>query len=128
MAASKVCEAASRLVKVVHEVIRRHEAVPFVPDAALRLRCAYSVFLLSLKAWAEGTSASMEALADGMTPQYAYVQGLMKKYESAWAKAQTEEKELLRRLGMTAGEMQAWQSQMLRSLDAAQADSWQPEV
>jgi len=126
VAGRKVRKAANRLVQATHEVIRRHEALQPFPNAALPMRGAYSVFFLSLKDWAEGTLAAMEALAGGMTPQYEYVQQLMTKYESAWREAQDEGKKLLKRLGLTADEIEGLLNQIHRSTDGAKSDNWQP--
>lgn len=127
IAASEVCKAANRLVQATQEVINRHEAIKLIPNAALRVKCAYSYFLLCLKDWAESTLVSMETLANGLTPQYAYVQQLMEKYESAWHEAQNEEKKLLKQLGLTETEIESYLKHVHSSLDDAKDDSWQPE-
>ena len=126
-AASEVCKAANRLVQAAKEVIHRHEAIQPIPEAALIMHYAYSALFLNLKDWAESTLAAMETLADGMTPQYEYVQHLMDKRESAWHEARDEEEKLLKQLGLTASEIEAILRQVHSSLDAAKDDSWQPE-
>lgn len=127
MAASEACKAANRLVQAAQEVFHRHEAIQPIPNAALGMRCHYSTFFISLKEWAENNLASIEALANGLTPQYEYVQHLMEKRESAWHEALDEEKKLLKQLGLTAPEIEAILRQVHSSLEAAKDDSWQPE-
>jgi len=127
LAAREVCRAANRLVQAAQEVICRHEAIQPVPGAALRMRGTYSSYFLCIKDWAESTLAAMEALANGMTPCYEYVQQLVGKYESAWCTAQEEDKKFLERLGLTADEIEASLRTIHRDYDAAKTDSWQPE-
>ncbi len=126
VAASEVCKAANRLVQAAQEVICRHEAI-HVPNAALRVQCTFSAFFLSLKEWAESNLVAMEALANGLTPHYEYVQQLMENYKSVWHEAQNEEKKLLKLLGLTTPEIEAILKQAYNSLDAVKDDNWQPE-
>jgi len=127
VAASEICKAANRLVQAVQEVSHRHEAIQTIPNAAMQMRCSYSFFLTSLKDWAENTLVAMETLANGMTPQYNYIQQLMNKYESAWRKAQDEERKLLKQLGLTSTEIETMLKQMCNSQETAKDDIWQPE-
>jgi len=128
IAASEVCSAANRLVQAANEVIRRHEEIQSIPDASLPARCAYSTSFLILKEWAENNLAAIEALANGLTPHYEYVQQLMENYESAWHEAQNEEQKLLKRLGLTGHEIEANFVKVHSSLEAAKNDSWHPET
>jgi len=124
VAAAEVCKAANRLVQSAHEVIRRHETIQPIPDAALAARCAWSVTFLSLKAWAEATLSAMEALSNGMKPNYAYVQNLLRENQLAQCKAQEEDKRFLRRLKLSAAEI----NKMLNKINDIEAtDDWQPK-
>lgn len=124
VAAVEVCKAANRLVQAAHEVIMRHETIQRIPDAALSMRCAWSVTFLSLKAWAEATLSAMEALANGMTPDYAYVQHLLGENQVVQRKAQEEDKRFLRRLKVAAAEINKILS---RINDDAATDDWEPK-
>ncbi len=124
VAASKMCKAADRLVQAVHEVNRRHEAIQLIPDAASAMHIAWHITYQSVTAWAEATLSSMEALADGMIPDMAYVKHLVDEYQEAWRKAQEENKRFLMRIKVEAGEITG----ILSRIDKATAvDSWQPQ-
>lgn len=127
IAASEVRSAANRLVQAANEVIRRHEEIQSIPDASLPAMCAFSTSFLFRKEWAENNLAAMETLANGLTPNYGYVQHIREKYESAWHEAQEEEKKLLKQLGLTGPEFQATYMQVHTRLEAAKNDSWHPE-
>jgi hypothetical protein len=87
---------------------------------------AYGTLFLRVQEWAESMLASMEALANGMTPQYEYIQRLAEKRESAWHEAYCEEKKLLRQLGLTESEAEAISRNRHYKLEAVKADSWHP--
>lgn len=135
VAAREVCNAANRLVQAAKEMIRRHEGIQSIPEAASSLRQAYRTTFLAYAAWAEATLSAMEGLANGMTPPPPYcqfVQHLLDQCQSAWCKAQTEDKKFLKRLRVsvdiiekiinrcnTAGETDSWQR--LRDVQAYRA-------
>lgn len=125
VAASEICKAANRLVQAAHEMNRRHEEIRPIPDAALAMRCSWRITFLSVTAWAEATLSAMEALANGLTPDYAYVQHLVAEYQLAQRKAQEDEKKFLRRLRVAPVEIDEILS---RSNDAAATDDWQPKL
>jgi hypothetical protein len=125
VAASEMCKAANRLVQSIYEVIRRHEAIQPIPDAAIAMRCAWRFTFLSVKAWAEATFSAMETLANGLTPDYAYVQHLVNEYQLAQHKAKEEEKKFLRKLRVAPGEIEKIFS---RTNYATANDNWQPKL
>jgi len=124
VAANEMCKAADRLVQAAHEVNRRHEEIQPIPDAASAMHFVWRVTFQSVTAWAEANLSSIEALANGMTPDKAYVQHLVDEYQAAWRKAQEEDKKFLRRVKVTAGEIERILS---RTDEATAADSWQPK-
>jgi len=124
VAARQVCDAANRLVQSAQEVLRRHEEISSIPQAAYSMRYAWHVTLLAHATWAEATLSAMEALANGMTPHYAYVQDLVAKYQAACGKAQKEDKKFLKRLQVTPD---AFEKIINRCNDAGETDSWQPK-
>jgi hypothetical protein len=127
MAASESCKAAKQLVQAAQEVIYRHEAVNPVPNAAMRMRCAYITLFLSLKEWAVNNCTVIETLANGLSPHYEYAQLLTDRRESAMYEAQNEEIKTLKQLGLTVPEIETFLKQLHSSLKAAEDDIWQPE-
>lgn len=124
VAARQVCDAANRLVQCAQEVIRRHEEISSIPQAVYSMRYAWRWTLLAYATWAEATLSAMEALANGMTPHYAYVQDLLAKYHAAYGKAQKEDKKFLKRLQVTPD---AFEKIINRCNDAGETDNWQPK-
>lgn len=124
VAASEMCKAADRLVQAAHEVNRRHEDIQPIPDAASAMHLVWHVTFQSVTAWAEANLSSIEALANGMTSDKAYVQHLVDEYQAAWRKAQEEDKKFLRRVKVTAREMDRI---LNRTHEVTASDSWQPK-
>jgi len=125
VAASEVCKAATRLAQASDEVIRRHDHISGAPDVALRMRCAWSLTFAALKTWAQGTLSAMEALANGMTPEYGHVQRLVGEYQSTWNKALQEERRFLERLKLDGETIERLAS---KCNETTEGDSWQPDL
>jgi len=133
-------KAASRLLQAAREAIRRHEELKPVPDAALPLYAADSLFLLRTKEWAEGTVVAAEDLANGLTPETVeplargllphqeYLEHLIQQHQSAWREVGQENKRFLKRLRLTASEKFeiSFRDDMNRSA-ASCVGCWQPE-
>lgn len=124
LAASEVCNAANRLLQAAYEVNRRHEATKPVPISALAMHYAWHDAVLCNTAWAKATLQAMEALANGWTPRYCdSPEQLAGKCQLAQHKAETHDKEFLRRLGVRADVVAEITS---RSIGAIATDNWQP--
>lgn len=122
-AAREVHNAANRLLRAAHEVMRRHKAIESVPDAASAMRYAWHITFLAYASWAEAAASGTEAMAKGMTPQYRYVQQLLNEHQTAWRRADEEDKKFLKKLKVTANDIA---DIVTRSTDAGSADSWRP--
>lgn len=125
MATSEVCAAANRLVQAAKEIIRRREEIQPIPEAAFSLHWAWHITSLAYAAWAQATLSAMEALANGTTPHYKYVRHLVGEHQTAWRKAQKEEKGFLKPLRIPENEIAKITSS---SIDAAATDRWRPEL
>lgn len=123
-AARKMCDAANRRVQAIQEVLRRHESIHPVPEAAFSMRHEWYITFLAVATWAEATLSAMEAIANGMKPHFAYVQHLVGEYQTAWRKAQKEDRKFLRRLQVTPDVIDKI---MRRCSEAAEANNWQPK-
>ena len=126
LAVSEECKAADRLLQAAYEVNRRHEGTKPVPIPALATHYAWHNAVLCNTAWAEATLQAMEALVNGWTPRYGDTpEQLVGKCQLAQHKAETHDKELLRRLGVRADVVAEIVS---RNVDAAATDNWQPSL
>lgn len=125
VAAREMCDASNRRVQSIHEVLRRHEGINPVPEAACSMHYAWYTTFLAVATWAEATLSAMEAITNGMKPHHAYVQHLVVEYQTAWRKAQKEDKKFLRRLQVTPDIIEKI---MRRCIEAAEADNWQPKL
>jgi hypothetical protein len=123
-AAQKICDAAKRRVQAIKEVLRRHESIHPVPEAAFSMRHAWYLTFLAVATWAEASLSAMESMANGMKPHYAYVQHLVGEYQTEWRKAQKEDRKFLRCLQITPDVIEKI---MKRCNEAAESDNWQPE-
>lgn len=122
-AASEVRAAAQRLVQAANEILRRRDAIQPVPKAAFAVHWTWHVTSVAYAAWAQATLSAMEALTKGETPLYTCIRHLAGEHETAWRKAQREEKKFLKQLRLSAHEIE----QIIdRNLEAAEADPWQP--
>ena len=122
-AAREVSIAARRLVQAAKEIIRRRDDIQPIPQAAFSMHWAWYITSIAYAAWAQATLSTMEALANGQTPQY-YVRHLVEEHEIVWRKAQKDEKKFLKQLRIPAGEI----DQIVeRSIEAAEMDHWQPD-
>ena len=123
-AARQVSAAAQRLVQATNEIIRRRDKIQPVPEAAFAVHWAWHVTSVAYAAWAQATLSAMEALAKSETPLYTYVRHLAGEHETAWRKAQREEKKFLKQLRLPANEIEKIVD---RSIEDAETDRWQPE-
>ena len=122
-AARHVSIAARRLVQAAKEILRRREEIQPIPQIACSMHWAWYITSTAYAAWAQATLSAMEALANGATPDY-YVRHLVNEHETAWRKAQRNEKKFLKQLRIPAREI----AQIIeRCIKAAQVDHWQPD-
>jgi hypothetical protein len=122
-AAGEVRAAAQRLIQAANEIIRRRDEIQSIPEAAFSMHWTWHVTSVAYAAWAQATLSAMEALANGMTPYYSYLRHLTIEHETAWHKAQREEKKFLKLLRMPAREVD---KVIDRSMETAENDDWQP--
>ncbi len=123
LAAEEVRKAANRLNESANEIIRRHEEIQPIPDAASAMRYAWYVTFLANKTWSEATRSAMEAVANGMTPHYVYVQQTVNEYQSAWGRAHEEDKKFLKQLKVSADDIARI---VARTNSAVSVDKWAP--
>jgi hypothetical protein len=123
-AARQVSTAAQRLVQAAEEIIRRRDAIQPVPELAFALHWAWHVTSVAYAAWARATLTAMETLANGQTPLYKYVRHLATEHETAWHKAQKEEKKFLKLLRFPPNEIVRITN---NRIEEAEMDSWQPK-
>jgi tetratricopeptide (TPR) repeat protein len=123
-AAHEMCNASIRRVQSIYEVLRRHEEINPVPEAASSMHYAWYMTFLAVATWAEATSSATEAISNGMKPHLAYIQHLVDEYQTAWRKAQKEDRKFLRSLKITPDIIEKI---IRRCSEAAKADCWQPK-
>jgi hypothetical protein len=97
-AASEACKAAKRLSKASTEVLSRHEQIENIPAPASAMHYSWYMTFQANLAWASATYKAIEAMAEGMNPNTAYVQQLVEQYQKAWRKADDEDKKFVKRL------------------------------
>jgi len=116
--------AARRLNAAAMEVLRRRsEEMPAVPEIATSYWDSWQQTYEANVAWIEAQTVAIEALASGLEPRGEHVKMLLTHLEDARQKAGTEEKQILKRIGVSGNTVR----EIISEVMAETEDSWSQE-
>lgn len=132
LAAKDMKKATKRLSQAATEILKRHEEIKNVPDAASAMHSAWHATFLANAAWASAMVTAIEsnifallAVAKGMNPQIEYAQQLAKELQKAWRRAEDEDKKFLKQLKVDAEDIAKI---VARATTVIATDDWEPKM
>ena len=123
-ALQRLNSAARRLNAAAIEVLRRRlEEMPAVPEIATSYWDSWQQTYEANAAWSEAQTVAIEALADGLEPRGEHVKLLLSHLEDARKKTGNEEKQMLKRIGVSGNTVR----EIISEVMAETQDPWSQE-
>lgn len=111
VAGEEMCKAANESMKMAQEIVRHHDEMVAIPEAASAMASASHSMYVAWAAWATANASFVQDRANGLTPNTVQLEQLHHQRQAARRNVEDEERRLaktLRLKGKDIEEMIAW--------------------